>query len=210
VTRPRAADDFATIRARMEEPRRERAQMSAARDARPLCPRPYGRRHAAAKHQQCGRGLALLLHSDARPAGPRPAAHGRARATPGCRPCFGLEEATLLLQAAPGPKYKPALATAYGVGLRVSAVVALKVDDIGSERMPLRVEQGKGRNAMLSRQLLELLRDWWWAGSFVIPRARACGARTLLQPSEVAASSRPAPPKAGSGSRLTLSIARAN
>ena len=41
--------------------------------------------------------------------------------------------------------------------------------------MPLRVEQGKGRkgrNAMLSPQLLELLRDWWWAGSFLIPRAR--------------------------------------
>src|SRR6516165_2416038 len=40
---PRAADDFAAIRARMEELRRERAQMSAARDARPLCPQPYGR-----------------------------------------------------------------------------------------------------------------------------------------------------------------------
>jgi hypothetical protein len=39
---PRAADDFAAIRARMEELRRERAQLSAARDARSLCPRPYG------------------------------------------------------------------------------------------------------------------------------------------------------------------------
>jgi hypothetical protein len=39
---PRAADDFAAIRVRMEELRRERAQMSAARDARPLYPRPYG------------------------------------------------------------------------------------------------------------------------------------------------------------------------
>jgi hypothetical protein len=42
VTRPRAADDFETIRARMEELRRERAQMLAARNARLLCPRPYG------------------------------------------------------------------------------------------------------------------------------------------------------------------------
>jgi len=41
---PRAADDFAAIRARMEELRRERAQMLAARDPRPLCPRPDGRR----------------------------------------------------------------------------------------------------------------------------------------------------------------------
>ena len=40
---PRAADDFAVIRARLEELRRERAQMSAALDAQPPCPRPYGR-----------------------------------------------------------------------------------------------------------------------------------------------------------------------
>ena len=58
---------------------------------------------------------------------------------------LSVEEVTLLLQAAPGPKYKAALATAHGVGLRVSGVVALKVGDIDSERMLLRVEQGKGR-----------------------------------------------------------------
>src|SRR5580704_11732309 len=66
---------------------------------------------------------------------------------------LSLEEITLLLQAAPGPKYKAAFATAYGAGLRVSEVVALKVGDIDSERMLLRVEQGKGRkdrDAMLS------------------------------------------------------------
>src|SRR5271169_4308034 len=45
------------------------------------------------------------------------------------------EEVALLLQAAPGPKYKAALATAYGAGLRVSEVVALKVGDVDSERM---------------------------------------------------------------------------
>jgi integrase len=58
---------------------------------------------------------------------------------------LSVEEVTLLLQAAPGPKYKAALATAYGAGLRVSEVVALKVGDIDSERMLLRVERGKGR-----------------------------------------------------------------
>ena len=50
------------------------------------------------------------------------------------------------------PKYKAAFATAYGAGLRVSEVVALKVGDIDSERMLLRVERGKGgkdRHAML-------------------------------------------------------------
>src|ERR1700680_4225315 len=89
---------------------------------------------------------------------------------------LSVEEVTLLLQAAPGPKYKAALATAYGAGLRVSEVVALKVGDIDSQRMLLRVEQGKGRkdrHAMLSPQLLELLRAWWREGrrpSAVLPR----------------------------------------
>ena len=77
------------------------------------------------------------------------------------------EEVVLLLQAAPGPKYKAALATAYGAGLRVSEVVALKVGDVDSERMLLRIERGKGRkdrHAMLSPQLLEVLRAWWREG----------------------------------------------
>jgi site-specific recombinase XerD len=74
------------------------------------------------------------------------------------------EEVVRLLEAAPGPKYKAALSTAYGAGLRVSEVVALKVSDIDSTRMLLKIEQGKGRKdrmAMLSPQLLELLRDWY-------------------------------------------------
>jgi site-specific recombinase XerD len=80
---------------------------------------------------------------------------------------LSVEEVTLLLQAASAPKYKAAFATAYGAGLRVSEVIALKVADIDSERMLLRVERGKGRkdrHAMLSPQLLELLRAWWREG----------------------------------------------
>ena len=76
------------------------------------------------------------------------------------------EEVARLLEAAPGVKYKAALSVAYGAGLRVSEVANLKVSDIDSERMTLRVEQGKGqrdRYVMLSPQLLELLRDWWHA-----------------------------------------------
>ena len=72
------------------------------------------------------------------------------------------EEVARFLEAAPGPKYKAALSAAYGAGLRVSEVVALKVSDVDSKRMLLRIEQGKGRKdrcAMLSPQLLELLRD---------------------------------------------------
>jgi integrase len=58
-----------------------------------------------------------------------------------------------LIEAAPGPKYKAALGVAYGAGLRVSEVANLRVSDIDSERMVIRVEQGKGRkdrNAKLS------------------------------------------------------------
>jgi len=53
---------------------------------------------------------------------------------------------------------------AYGAGLRVSEVVALKVSDIDSARMMIRIEQSKRRKdryAMLSPRLLDLLRDWW-------------------------------------------------
>src|SRR3979411_2048255 len=80
---------------------------------------------------------------------------------------LSVEEVALLRQAVPGAKYKAALAAAYGAGLRVSEVVALKVGDVDSERMLLRVERGKGRkdrHAMLSPQLLELLRAWWRGG----------------------------------------------
>jgi integrase/recombinase XerD len=70
---------------------------------------------------------------------------------------LSVEEVTLLLHPASAPKYKAAFATAYGAGLRVSEVVALKVGDIDSERMLLRVERGKGgkdRHAMLSPHTL--------------------------------------------------------
>jgi integrase/recombinase XerD len=69
-----------------------------------------------------------------------------------------------LLEAAPNAKCKAALAIAYGAGLRAMEVVSLKVSDIDSQRMVIRVEQGKGRKdrfAMLSPQLLDLLRDWY-------------------------------------------------
>ena len=76
------------------------------------------------------------------------------------------EEVARLLEAAPGLKYKAALSVAYGAALRVFEVANLNVSDIDSQRMTLRVEQGKGqrdRYVMLSPQLLELLRDWWQA-----------------------------------------------
>jgi len=74
------------------------------------------------------------------------------------------EDVLRLLEAAPNPKSKAALSVAYGAGLRAMEVVALKTTDIDSQRMLLRVEQGKGRKdrfAMLSPRLLALLRDWY-------------------------------------------------
>jgi site-specific recombinase XerD len=74
------------------------------------------------------------------------------------------EEVARLLDAAPGLKYKAALSVAYGAGLWASEVISLKVGDIDSTRMVIRVEQGKGRKdryVMLSPYLLELLRAWW-------------------------------------------------
>lgn len=80
---------------------------------------------------------------------------------------LSLEEVTRVLQAAGGLKYQAALGVAYGAGLRASEVVHLKATDIDSERMVIRVEQGKGqrdRYAMLSPGLLAILRAWWREG----------------------------------------------
>ncbi len=77
------------------------------------------------------------------------------------------EEVARVLDVAPGLKAKAALSVSYGAGLRASEVVSLKVSDIDSSRQVIRVEQGKGRKdryAMLSPDLLELLRIWWRAG----------------------------------------------
>ena len=57
------------------------------------------------------------------------------------------DEVERFLEAAPGLKYKAALSVAYGAGLRVSEVVALKISDVDSKRMLIRVEQGKGRSS---------------------------------------------------------------
>jgi integrase/recombinase XerD len=77
------------------------------------------------------------------------------------------DEVARLLDATTCLKHQAALSVAYGAGLRVAEVAALKVSDIDSERMLLKVERGKGgryRNAMLPADLLALLREWWKVG----------------------------------------------
>jgi site-specific recombinase XerD len=74
------------------------------------------------------------------------------------------EEVALLLAHAPSLKYRAALSVASGCGLHVSEIANLKVADLDSARMLIRVEQGKGRKdrfVMLSPDLLDLLRQGW-------------------------------------------------
>jgi site-specific recombinase XerD len=76
------------------------------------------------------------------------------------------EEVGRLLASSANIKHKAALSLAYATGLRASEVISLKLTDIDSDRMIIRVEQGKGkkdRYVMLSPHLLELLREWWRA-----------------------------------------------
>jgi integrase/recombinase XerD len=77
------------------------------------------------------------------------------------------DEVARMLDATTSLKHQAILSVAYGAGLRASEVAKLKVRDVDSERMLLRVECGKGgrhRNAMLANDLLLLLREWWKVG----------------------------------------------
>ena len=77
------------------------------------------------------------------------------------------DEVGRLLDATVCLKHLAALSVAYGAGLRVAEVATLRIGDIDSTRMLLRIERGKGgrdRNAMLSADLLDLLRRWWSEG----------------------------------------------
>jgi len=77
------------------------------------------------------------------------------------------DEVGALLAATTCLKHRAMLSVAYGAGLRAGEVAALKVGHIDSQRMVIRVEHGKGgryRNAMLSQDLLILLRAWWLEG----------------------------------------------
>ena len=75
-----------------------------------------------------------------------------------------VEEVERLFNATDYPKQKALLMTVYSAGLRVSEVVNLKVTDIQSDRMSLRVNHGKGgkgRYTLLSERLLQELRAYW-------------------------------------------------
>ena len=72
------------------------------------------------------------------------------------------------------PKHRTMIKTTYAAGLRLNEVLHLRVADIDSARMTIRVEQGKGgqdRYTVLSPHLLEALRVYWKATR---PRRRGC------------------------------------
>jgi integrase/recombinase XerD len=74
------------------------------------------------------------------------------------------EEVSRLLEAVPNMRDRTAMEVSYATGMRLSEVLQLKVTDIDSGRMIIRVDQGKGkkdRNVMLSPSLLESLRVYW-------------------------------------------------
>lgn len=88
------------------------------------------------------------------------------------------EEVKRLLEGAHSLRDRALLETGYATGMRVSEVTRLSITDIDSQRMQIRVEQGKGRkdrSVMLSPSLLETLRNYWRASKpqvFLFPGAK--------------------------------------
>ena len=74
------------------------------------------------------------------------------------------DEVARLIDASSSLFERALLMVLYGTGMRRSEIARLKLADIDSQRMVIRVEQGKGqkdRYVMLSPRLLEILREWW-------------------------------------------------
>jgi site-specific recombinase XerD len=121
------------------------------------------------------------------------------------------EEVVRFLEAIPSLKSRAALTTVYAAGLRVSEVVRLKINDIDSRRMVIRVEQGKGgkdRYVMLSPQLLEILRTYW---RLTRPKHWLFPGRDQerpLEPTVLHAACRSARTAAGLGKRVTVHTLR--
>src|SRR5713101_5957865 len=90
------------------------------------------------------------------------------------------EEVVQFLECVKQPKHRTILTTCYAAGLRISEAVRLTIPAIDSQRMVLRVMQGKGqkdRDVMLSPKLLEMLREWW-----KLTRPTYCRGRSHHQP----------------------------
>jgi site-specific recombinase XerD len=123
-------------------------------------------------------------------------------------PCvLSAAEVERLLEALRSPLLQAVVKTAYAGGLRVREVCALVPADIDSQRMLLRVREGKGgreRYVMLSERLLEVLRDYWRnvrpPGPYLFPGR---GGRGHINPTTVQRAVHQAAARAGIGRRVT-------
>jgi len=123
------------------------------------------------------------------------------------------EEVAQYFEPVPSLKYRSVLMLCYGAGLRITEAVSLKVRDIDSQRMLLRVEQGKGkkdRYAMLSPRLLAVLRCYYRAlrpdkESWLFPSWRT---KRHLSSEAVAQACRDAAKQSGLTKRVTAHILR--
>lgn len=111
------------------------------------------------------------------------------------------DEVKRFLQSFFNVKHRAMVMVAYAAGLRVSEICRLRVSDIDSERMLIRVVEGKGgkdRYVTLSPQLLELLRTYWLAvrpgSAFLFP---GCGGNHPITANSVRAACRRARARAG-------------
>jgi integrase/recombinase XerD len=124
---------------------------------------------------------------------------------------LGADEVVRFLEAVASLKSRAALTCAYAAGMRVSEVVRLKVADIDSARMVIRVECGKGgkdRYVMLSPQLLTILRTYWRLARpdpWMFPGR---GADKPVEPNVLHAACRSAVLAAGLDKRVTVHVLR--
>ena len=121
------------------------------------------------------------------------------------------DEVVRFLEAVPSLKARAALTTAYAAGLRVSEVTGLRVPDIDSGRMMIRIEHGKGgkeRYVMLSAQLLAILRTYWRLArpkQWLFPGRDAT---RPIEPTTLHAACRSARAAAGIGKKITVHVLR--
>src|ERR1700684_725316 len=119
---------------------------------------------------------------------------------------LGADEVVRFLEAVPSLKSRAALTTAYAAGLRASEAASLKIGNIDSSRMVIRIEQGKGgrdRYVMLSPQLLGILRAYWRLARpphWLFPRHDG---EHPIHPTTLNAACRSACAAAGLGKRVT-------
>jgi site-specific recombinase XerD len=74
------------------------------------------------------------------------------------------DEVARLIDSAQSLMHRAMLMTLYGTGVRRAELCQLKVADVDSKRMVIRVRNGKGgrdRDVLLSDKLLETLREYW-------------------------------------------------